>query len=127
MLWSLFCFGGYSMASRDSGIKKYFLFRFGARHYEKTVPISVINSVMQMNGFPPRAARQGQRVIRRNLCALYPSELCELCVKSFPIRASSTFFAFFEKQRTKVDPLTPSFSIAARTAVGVVSYDLEVG
>src|SRR6266478_6488261 len=56
MLWSLFCFGGYSMASRDSGIKKYFLFRFGARHYEKTVPISVINSVMQMNGFPPRAA-----------------------------------------------------------------------
>ena len=54
--------------------------------------------------------RQGQRVIRRNLCALYPSELC---VKSFPIRASSTFFAFFEKQRTKVDPLTPSFSIAA--------------
>src|SRR6266436_5312641 len=57
MLWSLFCFGGYSMASRDSGIKKYFLFRFGARHYEKTVPISVINSVMQMNGFPPRAAK----------------------------------------------------------------------
>src|SRR6266404_1427260 len=56
MLWSLFCFGGYSMASRDSGIKKYFLFRFGARHYEKTVAISVINSVMQMNGFPPRAA-----------------------------------------------------------------------
>src|SRR6266446_7740962 len=57
MLWSLFCFWGYSMASRDSGIKKCFLFRFGDRHYEKTVAISVINSVMQMNGFPPRAAR----------------------------------------------------------------------
>src|SRR6266446_9672118 len=57
MLWSLFCFWGYSMASRDSGIKKCFLFRFGDRHYEKTVAISVINSVMQMNGFPPRAAK----------------------------------------------------------------------
>src|SRR6266478_5032375 len=71
MLWSLFCFGGYSMASRDSGIKKYFLFRFGARHYEKTVPISVINSVMQMNGFPPRAARlcNGETMKKKKLPA----------------------------------------------------------
>src|SRR6266436_7877645 len=73
MLWSLFCFWGYSMASRDSGIKKCFLFRFGDRHYENTVAISVINSVMQMNGFPPRAVsrcRNSVRVQRRRRAQL---------------------------------------------------------
>jgi hypothetical protein len=98
---------------------------------------SIISTAMLPLRMSSPCAERSQSIYPKARSEGHPPEsLCSLSLrtlrtlrynKSFPIRASSTFFAFFEKQRTKVDPLTPSFSIAARTAVGVVSYDLEVG
>ncbi len=87
--------GLLSMASRDSGIKKYFLFRFGARHYEKTVPISVINSVMQMNGFPPRAARPQQVPIQADISTTKETARFLRCLPGFsPDRACQTLLHY---------------------------------
>jgi hypothetical protein len=50
------------MASRDSKIEKHFLFRFDDGCCIKIVAISVISSVIRMNGVPLQAVRQDPRL-----------------------------------------------------------------
>src|SRR5258708_34651126 len=57
MLWFLFCFCGSSDGFQRLRNRKYFIFRFDDHHHNKIVAISVIGSVIRMNGVPPRAAR----------------------------------------------------------------------
>src|SRR6267378_1270665 len=56
MLWFLFCFCGSFDGFQRLRNRKYFIFRFDDHHHNKIVAISVIGSVIRMNGVPPRAA-----------------------------------------------------------------------
>jgi len=52
-----FCFCGSFDGFQRLRNRKYFIFRFDDHHHNKIVAISVIGSVIRMNGVPPRAAR----------------------------------------------------------------------
>src|SRR6266568_6817889 len=69
MLWFLFCFCGSSDGFQRLRNRKYFIFRFDDHHHNKIVAISVIGSVIRMNGVPPRAARNDDRQLRRPLAS----------------------------------------------------------